>query len=422
MPHPEHLRKHIVIIGGGFAGLAAALQLEQLRQADDEYNVTLIDRNCYHLYHALLYKVATAAMDITEADLEFLQSGVCVRLKALHHILLKKNVNVIQNSVTGIDLNTQDITLADQTTVMFDYAVLALGSETNYFGIPGLAEHSLSLKDLPDALNIHLKLDRLFEQVMKEQRPVTVVVGGGGVSGVEMAGEIRHYALRLCRQHQIDPSLVKVEILEAGPGLLAGLDPWVQTTAKKRLDSLGVMMHFGSPITEVTGTMVVVKDGTTHPFDLMIWCGGIQAHHLLRQMGAAAAGNKSQLVVNDSLQLPNHAQTYAVGDGMYLLDPATQRPLPQIAPLAIAEGQRAARNIYRQLHHQPPRPYVPEHPGFVIPIGGRWAISTLGPKVSGRLAWVVRKYVDLQYFLSILNRSDAWKVFLRGGQVYLKND
>jgi NADH dehydrogenase len=432
MDHPEHLRKHIVIIGGGFAGLAAALELEKLRTQDDHYNVTLIDKNCYHLYHALLYEVATASMDITEKDIEFLQSGVCVRIKALGNILLKKNVEVMQAEVTAVDLIGHKITLADGASIMFDHVIIALGNESNYFNIPGLQENSLTLKDLPDALQIHIQLGKLFKGLMsdeagfagKEKKTATVVVGGGGVAGVEIAGELRHYATQLSRQHNIDPSLVTVKIMEAGPTIMAGLGDWVQQTATKRLQSLGVEIHTGQPIISVDTQMVKLKDGTSHGFDLLIWAGGIQAHHLLRNLGVTCAGNKFQICAEPTLQLPGgHNHSYVVGDGMYFVDPVTQRPVPQVAPLAVAEGRLAAGNIYRQIHKQPLQTFVPKHGGFEIPIGGRWAISTLGGiNLSGGLAWVIRKWVDLRYLMSILNTADAWKVFWRGGRVYLKND
>lgn len=422
MGQPEHLRKHIVIVGGGFAGLAAALELEKLRTAGDLYNVSLVDRNCYHLYHALLYEVATAALNITEKDIAYLQSGVCVRLKALGHILLKKNVQVIQAEVTGVDLAGRRLELADRSTLSFDYLILALGSVTQYFNIPGLEAHSLTLKDLPDALQIHIQLDKLFARVMKDKKLARVLIGGGGVAGVEIAGELKHYAQKLCARAGINPSLVAVKILEASPTLMSGLGSWAQQAASRRLADLGVDVQCGVPIIAVSDSAVTLKDGSNHPYDSLIWAGGIQAHHLLRTMGITCVGNKSQASVKPTLQLPNHDHAYAVGDGMYLIDPTNQRPLPQVATLAVAEGRHAADNVYRQIHGQPLQAYVPKHSGFVIPIGGRWAISTIGPRLAGTLGWLMRKWVDLEYFLSILRWPDALNVFWRGGRVYLKND
>lgn len=416
----QHSRQHIVIIGSGFAGLAAALELERLRRSDNRYNVTLIDRNCYHLYHALLYEVATAAMDIRPADLAALQSGVCIRVKALAHILLKKQINAVQGTVSAIDLDRRRIELQDDSPILYDRLIIALGSEMNYFDIPGLAEHSLSLKDLPDALAIHLRLDRLLHTVLHDRRPVRVVIGGGGVSGVEVAGELKHYANYLSRRHGFDRRLINVNLLEAGPQILGGLGAWAQRQATRRLERLGVTMKLGQPIVKVDERVVHLRDGTRHEHDLLIWCGGIQAHQLLRRLPIERQG-KSQAVVDEYLRLPGRPDVAVVGDGAYVVDQSTKRPCPQVAPIAVAEGRLVADNLYRSFRRQPLRRFRPVHAGFVIPIGGLWAISTIGVRASGWFGWLMRKREDLNYFLSILTWPDALRVFFQGGKVYLKN-
>ncbi len=417
---PLHPRKHVVIIGSGFAGLAAALELERLRRPDDQYNVTLIDRNCYHLYHALLYEVATAAMDIQETDLAALQGGVSIRVKALAHILLKKRINAVQGTVNAIDLERRRVDLVNDSPIFYDQLIIALGSVMNYFGIPGLAEHSQSFKDLPDALGIHLRVDRLLRTVIHDRRPVRIIVGGGGVSGVEIAGELKHYANHLSRRHGFDRRLINVEILEAGTRILNGLGSWAQQQATGRLARLGVTITLGQPIAKVDEGAVHLRDGTARGYDLLIWCGGIQAPELLRRLNIERAG-KSQAVVDDYLRLPNRPEVAVSGDCAYVLDHSTQRPCPQVAPLAVAEGRAVADNLYRSFHQRELRRFRPLHAGFVIPIGGLWAISTIGFRASGWFGWLMRKREDLKYFLSILTWPDALHVFFQGGKVYLKN-
>lgn len=420
MDKPKHQRQHIVILGGGFAGLAAAQELERLRKRDDDFNVTLIDKNCYHLYHALLYEVATAAMDIQKEDLMALQRGVCVRIKALQNILLKHPIHVIQGDVEGIDVARCRVQLRGEAPVMYDQLIFGLGSVANDFGIPGLAEHSLSLKELPDALAIHLRIDELLERVLRDKRPVKILVGGGGVSGVEVAAEVRHYALSLAERHRFDPHLIGVTIIEAGPGILMGLDPWVRSMAKRRLDQLGVNMKLGQPIIRAEPTFVELKNSEHVLFDTLIWCGGIKAHPLTSALGVPL-NPKGQVAVTPQLFVPGHPNIFVLGDAASVIDASTQRPVPQIAPVALAEGRLAARNIYRQLHQQSMMAYHPKHDGYVIPVGGNWAVSTYGGvRRSGRMGWWMRKWVDLKYFLSILRPLDAWKVFWMGGEVYLK--
>ncbi len=414
-----HQRKSAVIIGGGFAGLAAALELERRRGGDD-FNVTLIDKNCYHLYHALLYEIATASIDITERDLMALQSGVCIRIKALHNIFLKKRIQVLQDAATAIDVARNTIELEQGGRVMYDALIVAVGSQPNDFHIPGLRDHSVSLKELSDALAIHLKIDQLMTTVGR-RGAIKIVIGGAGVSGVEVAGELRHYVQRLGRQGRLDPKRFEVHLIEAGPTILSGLSRWTQAQAMKRLRALGVTVHASQPITAVHDHAITFKDGTTHGYHLFVWSGGIQGNKLLTTLGVPLAG-KRQIAVTEELSIPGNSEVYVVGDGMFFLDTATSQPVPQIAPAAVAQGRLAATNIIARWRKQPTRAYQPEYPGYVFPIGGRWAISTIGLNLTGFLGWLMRKMVDLRYFLSIVNWRNALSIWYRGGRAYLTND
>lgn len=421
MKTKKHVRQHIVIAGAGFAGLAAALELERLKNVTGyEYNVTLVDRNCYHLYHALLYEVATAEAMVKAAEVEALRRGVCIRIKALDDILLKKNIAVVQDEVTGFDVSRQEVALAHQPPLHFDQLVVALGSVSNDFGIPGLGKHSVALKELSDALNMNMKLQAILKRARSGQS-VRILVGGGGVSGVETAGELAHYLKRLERQKQFSPGACRVALVEAGPTILAGLGDWAQRVSLRRLAQLGVEVLTGQPITAVEASRLRLKNGRTEPFDILLWSGGIRAHPLLEGLGAPTAGKK-QACVLPTLQLPNLDNVFVAGDGAYIVDAHTGRPVPQTAPEAVAQGRQVATNIFRSISRRPLHAYNPRQGGFVFPVGGRWAVSTMwGFRLSGWAGWLVRKYVDLEYFMSILTTRNAVNVFWTGGRIYLRN-
>jgi NADH dehydrogenase len=418
----QHQRHHIVILGAGFAGLAAALELERLRDfSKHEYNVTLIDKNCYHLYHALLYEVATAHRMVKAKELEALRSGVCIRVKSLGNIFLKHEVSLIQDAVVRINVQDGLLQLTAGGSIHFDELIVALGSVSNDFGIPGLAQYSVALKELPDALDINLRLQALLQRAQQGEK-IQMVIGGGGISGVETAGELQHYINKLARQGKLDKKNIAVHVMEAGPSILMGFDAWAQTAARRRLASLGVTIHTAQPIVKVEEKVLTLKDQSVLPFDLLLWSGGIKAHPLIANLDVPLSP-KGQALVDPTLQIQNSAHVYVVGDGVALMDPKTNKPVPQTVSEAVAQGRQAAANVFRSVHGQARLTYTPRRSGFVFPVGGRWAVSTMGGfKLAGFFGWIVRKLVDLDYFLSILTFKKAWHVFWAGGRVYLRND
>lgn len=418
----QHQRHHIVILGAGFAGLAAALELERLNEfSTHPYNVTLVDKNCYHLYHALLYEVATAREMVKAKDLEALRRGVCIRIKALDDILLKRKIFVVQDQVMRINPTDRLVQLTDGSTMHFDELIIALGSVSNDFRIPGLAEHSLALKELPDALDMNLKLQSLIHRAQRGAA-VRIIIGGGGISGVETAGELQHYFRRLQTKEKLPVKSTEVVLVEASATILPGFDRWAQQAADQRLQRLGVRIITGQPIVSVEASALKLKNGLHQPFDLFIWSGGIRAHPLIGQLGLAS-GPKGQAAVQPTLQAPGFENIFVVGDSAGVIDAQTQRPVPQTAPEAVAQGHLAASNLFHRIHHQPLEAYAPQRAGFVFPVGGRWAVSTMGGwKINGFWGWIIRKVVDLNYFMSILSFKNAWQVFWTGGRIYLRND
>ncbi|MBI4093250.1 MAG: NAD(P)/FAD-dependent oxidoreductase [Candidatus Kerfeldbacteria bacterium] len=418
-----HLRKQVVILGGGFAGLSAALQLANEPGFRRDYNVTLVDKNCYHLYHGLLYEVATAHFEIRPQDIQYLQGGVCIRLKALGELVTKRQIDFMQATVTGIDRQRQRVLCGHEPDFGYDHLVIALGSEPTDYGIAGLREHSVSLRDIPDALAIRDKVRLLIAK--SNQSPGTtrqIIVAGGGFTGVEFAGELLEYIRRLVRQRVIAPNAIGVTIVEASDALLKSLGADVSRAAQQRLARLGARFELGAPIARIGNQAVQLPDGRAIPFDLLVWSGGIQANRLLKSFDIPTVG-RGQVAVEPTLRVKGSENLWAAGDCVMFIDPATGKPIPQVAPLASDAGRQVAKNVARSINGLPLLPWQPRHFGFVVPVGGKFAIArTRLLHGQGLIAWILRRLIDLNYFMSIMSFRKALRVFIRGARVYLKND
>ncbi len=418
----SHLRKQIVVLGGGFAGLAASLQLAKERGFREEFNVTLVDKNCYHLYHGLLYEVATAHFDIRPADIEYLQGGVCIRLKALGELVTKRQIDFLQATVTGIETSPQRVRCSDQPDIPYDHLVLALGSEPTDFGMPGVREHALFLHDIPDALSIRERIRTVVAQRRRSTAPYRIVIAGGGFTGVELAGELLEYVRRLERDGALEPQAIHLTIVEASDCVLKSLGKQTSRLAQRRLEELGARFFFARPIAQVEEHVIVLQHGKRMPFDLLVWSAGIQANPLLRVSGLPTVG-RGQVSVEPTLRVTGTSNIWAAGDCVAFVDPMTHRQIPQVAPLAVEAGRLVAKNIVRSIGGQTLHPFVPRHFGFVIPVGGKFAIArTKLLRAHGFIAWLLRKLIDLDYFMSIMSLRNALRVFFRGAKVYVKND
>lgn len=419
-----HLRQQVVILGGGFAGLAAALELARPRGWRRDFNVILVDQNCYHLYHGLLYEVATAGYTVNPRDLEYLHGGVCIRLKALGELVTKRQIDFMQATITGLDQQRQRVQCAQQADLVYAHLIVALGAEPTDYGIPGLTKYSLPLGTIPDALAIRERLRGLVaaQRGQPHPTPKRIVIAGGGFTGVETAGEILHYLRRLERRGLLAPGSITVQIVEGGAAILNALGPRISAKAERRLLSLRANIRLKTRITSVEPQAITLAAGEKMACDLLIWGGGIQANRLIRTFGLPMV-RRGQLAVEPTLRVAGTANVWGAGDCIAFVDPTTAQPIPQIAQLAVDAGRVAAQNIVRTVRRQPLKPFAPVHPGFVIPIGGTYAIAqTRWFRLYGFLAWVYRKLVDLNYFTSIMNFRNALRVFSRGARVYLKND
>jgi NADH dehydrogenase FAD-containing subunit len=407
-------KKHsVVILGAGIGGLAAALRLER-RAREAECNVTVIDRDRYHCYHALLYQSATAfGLEHPERS-SFLRSSAMVPICGLPHGKLLNELHMIQGEIRSIDRSKRLVVLADGTSVPYDTLICALGSVSNDFGIRGVQEYGIALKTEHDAERIRTALVRCRERAQAGEH-VRCLIAGAGVSGIEIAGACGAELATLHASEGLANGSFQIELLDASPSVLPGFPTAAQRVVEQRLRALGVHIACNTKLQEITATEAICVDGTRKPYDLLIWCGGLLGHPVCQTLHATY-NKKGQVEVNAFFQLPQDPSVYVIGDAATAVDPRSNSPLPQTAAVAVTEGRSVADHIISQLLHLPtPRPFQAPQATIAIPIGQHFAIAIRGQRVIvGWQAWLERKWLDWKYFRSIAPWQSAWEMFRRG--------
>jgi NADH dehydrogenase len=409
-----------VIIGGGFGGLNV---VTRLAAAGAPVDITLIDRDNYHGFWPLLYQVATAALGAD--DIAHPIRSVCAEYD---------NVRVRLGTVVGVDLDERVVTLDDGGSVPYDFLVLAAGSSTTDFGIPGVAEHAYHLKTLLDAVRLRNHVLNAFEQADSSpdsaggEGELTIVLVGGGPTGVEMAGALSELITHnLSRDfHYLDLSSTRVVLVELTDHLLPGFSPASQRAALQTLRAKGVDVRLGLSLTRVTPEGVQFNDGTSLAARTVIWTAGVRANPVAEAI-PGEKGRGGTVPVERDLTLPGHPDVFAIGDLATVMGRDGEQ-LPQVAQVAIQGGRHTAANIRRRLAGQPTRPFRYRDKGIMATIGRRSAVAELpgGIHLRGTLGWLAWLAVHLVFLVGFRNRvvvmvNWAWNYFTwdRGSRVIL---
>ena len=402
-----------------------------LSSRNEGYEIILIDRNDYQTYTPTLYEIATTSKNL--ANQIDLKKIVTIPLA---DIFMDNPLNIIQTNVAELDLIDGDIHSETGKKYGFDYLVLALGSETNYFDIPGLKENSLTLKSFLDAIQIRDSVWNLIEGAPKGGQ-FNIIIGGGGSTGVELAGELKSW---LCQLSDDKTSLcnVNLQIVQATPAVLPGFHPRIIDKVTRRLNSIGVEIIAGEGIVKVDKKQISLSGGRLLPYDILIWTGGVKASSLMVALPlkkesrgrAEVAGNMFCLPQTPDLELSG--KIYAIGDSVCIYDPFTGKPIPQVAEVAIEQGKIAAYNILEDIKFAEYLTDKPSHQiftprreyPFVIPVGGKYAVAKIGPLIiSGFLGWVLKGLIELYYLiLNALPVRKALSIWLYGLRIFVQND
>ncbi|MDO8469422.1 MAG: NAD(P)/FAD-dependent oxidoreductase [bacterium] len=417
---------NIVVLGGGFAGLRAALDLGRgIRKLKltDRYTVMLIDRNQFHTFTPLLYEVATTTDGL--ATCSALQS---LTAYPFANLLRGTGIAVLVGNVDAISLDERVIRVTGKE-VHFDYVLFALGSETADFGIPGIREYALPLKTVADAIRIR---DAVVARWHATPDDIDIVVAGGGPTGVELAGELRAWTdeLRLTAEKIPD---VHIRLVEWGETILNGFHPKIVAAATRRLRALDIEVRTGTPVTSVTANAVTIASSEVMPADLCVWTAGVQGVRAADGLPFSRSP-RGRVAVSETLggspaESPFSHRIYIAGDASWYRDTTTDHAAPQTAPVAANQGAVAAHNILeaiaadedvRKPHRRPFRlhPYP-----YILPIGGKYAIAHIGPFIiRGKAAWAFKGLVELRYLISIFPLSRAITLWLCGLRTFLASD
>lgn len=391
---------HILVLGAGFGGLTFCQKFNHPRA-----RVTLVDRENHHLFQPLLYQVATAGL----APAEIAQP---VRSIFSDH----PRVTVLMDTANRIDLPGRRVTLRKNGEIAYDYLVLALGGITSYFGHPEWEEHAPGLKSLDDAIRIRHDVLLAFERAENETDPairarlMTVIVVGGGPTGVELAGafaELTRNVLRRDFRH-IDPTQARVILLEAGPRLLPVFPEDLSESARRQLVELGVDVKLNSMVQDLSAGRVVLKNGEMFEAANIIWAAGVGSNPLARELGVDT-DRAGRVQVNPDLSLPGHPGVFAIGDMATLTDAAGQA-VPGMAPAAMQMGRHVARVLEEEWDDPPGNsrtrtPFKYTDKGTMATIGRSRAVAMSGPfKMTGFIAWMAWLVIHLLFLVGLRNK------------------
>jgi NADH dehydrogenase len=385
---------HVLILGGGFAGLYAA---KDLRNAP--VRVTVVDRRNHHLFQPMLYQVATAGLNPSD-----IASPIRSILRA------SKNTEVLLAEVGDIDVGARTVRFTDGATASYDYLVVATGAHHSYFGHDEWEPLAPGLKSLEDALEIRRRVLLAFERAERETDPVrrhaylTFVIVGGGPTGVEMAGavaEIRRYALRRDFRH-IDPGEATVMLLEGGPRLLPSYPENLSAQAKQKLRHLGVEVRTETLVTDIRPGSVNAA-GWVIPTQTVIWAAGNTASPILQSLGAPL-DRMGRAIVEPDCTIPGHPEVFVLGDAA-AFNHQEGGTLPGICPVAIQMGEYTASVIEGDLAGRPRRAFSYWDKGQLAVIGRGQAVADIWKlHFGGFLAWMVWIFVHVFFLIGFRNR------------------
>ena len=377
----------VVILGGGFGGLAAARALYKSAE------VTVVDRHNFQTFLPLLYQVSTAGL---AAD------HVAYPIRGA---LRKTDIKFRMGSPISIDHKNKEVKLDSSEVLNFDHLIVALGSVSADFGIPGVNEYALGMKTVHEALTIRAEIMRRFEDLCRfeDETKLSISVIGGGPTGVEMAGAIAELIRGPLKSDQADAAAnINISLIEAGPRLLPPFAPSLSERTKKDLEKLGVKVMLNAAVKAIEHRKIILKDDSVLNSEITIWAAGVKGSDAMAQLSLPTIGNR--VAVEPTMQVQNYPNIWALGDiaGAVGKD---GKPLPMVAPVAIQQGKFIAKQIARLISNKPLTVFKYLDKGSMATIGRNKAIVQVrGLKIAGPIAWLIWLWLHLFYLLGGRNK------------------
>jgi NADH dehydrogenase len=394
----EHTNPHVVVLGAGFGGLTFCQHFRR-----PGARVTLVDRTNHHLFQPLLYQVAAAGLSAPEIA------------QPIRSILASRpEVTVLMDRVADINVTSRQVIL-EKSTLEFDYLVLALGNCTSYFGHPEWERFAPGLKTLDDALRIRSRVLLAFEKAENAADPteraalLTIVIVGGGPTGVELAGAFAELARTVLKRdfRRIDPAQARIILLESAPVVLGHLPPDLAQSARRQLEDLGVQVRTSTRVSDIQPGEVKLATGETIRAENILWAAGVSAVPLTRKLGTET-DRSGRVKVNPDLSLPGHPEVFAIGDLALVLQ-ENGEPVPGVSPAAMQMARHVARIVGGELDlgrgRAPRPPFKYWDRGTMATIGRSAAVAWIGRfHISGRFAWLAWLLVHLIFLIGFRNK------------------
>ena len=395
--------RDIVVLWAGYSGINCVVRLNKLLKKNPDYQIHLVDRNPYHLLETRLHEAAARQAEIT------------IPIAAIIH---KRNIVFHLAEVLKITLNEKKVVTLDKN-ISYDYLVIALGSKTNFYDIPGLKEYAFQLKTFEDTYKIRDNLKRAFAKAKSETNPeerkklLTIVIGGGGLTGVELAAEIAELVGELSHKWEIPPEGPQIYLIEAGETILPAVEKKIIDKAQENLIQKKVKILTSTKVIKMEPGAVHIEPGGKIPTYTLIWTGGIRISSILKASGLEV-GPLGRIKVNQFLEVENFPNVYAVGDNALAVNPKTGKYVPCAAQFALQQGRLVANNIYAKINGKPQKPYRQKVLGEVISLGRHLTLGWLAlpgnKKLSffGFLANLLKRMVAEKHLFLLWKESRHW--------------